>query len=77
MDIEKRIRELDVHLKVIKLYANSYYNILPSAILIYVGMDGEQITDIKVLINRRLDYKKEKVSLYKKIGKKTKIRKDK
>jgi hypothetical protein len=75
MDIEKRIKDLDEHLYLMKLYANSYYNVLPSSIPTYVGIDGEQINDIKVLIDERLRYKKEKGNLLKKLERKQKIEK--
>ena len=60
MDIVKRIEELDVHLTVMKLYANSYYDVLSPLIPTYIGIDGEQINDLRVIIDERLRYKKEK-----------------
>jgi len=69
MDIVKRIEELDIHLTVMKLYANTYSTPIPT----YIGIDGEQITDLKVLIDERLRYKKEKKNLLKKLERKEKL----
>ena len=75
MDIEKRLIELENHLFLMKLYANSYCTSLNPKIPTYVGIDGEEYTDIRKLIDERGRYKIEKKSLLKKLERKLKLEK--
>jgi hypothetical protein len=75
MNLEERIIKLEDHLVIMKLYANSYYGILNPFIPTYFGINGEEIDSILDLIDMRLQYKMERVSLLKKLERKLKLQK--